>query len=498
MNMDIGTQKQLFIDERFFESTDGVRLCMNPPVQYAEPVLRADRPWEALGIGSYNTVLREADGRFRLWYDALLEGGLPREGARRLCYAESTDGLCWEKPELGLIPFRGSTANNIVAPPLERQSQQGATVLRDERAAPAERYKLWTKFQPTDRQVAAGVEPGLWAMHSADGIHWRVYPGQPNPPDTMCDTQNMLFWDDRLELYVGYTRVRETQAYGEAATMGVELNAAGQGRYRAVGRITSPDLRTWSPLEIVFEADATDLAIPVPDRSDDPRPVVDFYTSCALKYPDAQDVYLMLPAAFYHWGENEFPATFDVQLLTSRDGIRWQRAGDRRPFLRQGPDDSATAGIIVANPWLVPVGDELWLYYSGRGGSHAEKERDGRNTGLFRATMRRDGFISADAGYSGGEFTTPPLRFGGDYLELNLDGSAGGWLKVEIQDAAGRPLPGYGLADADAVLGNAIRRVVTWQGRRGVEELAGRPVKLRFVMRDMKLYAFQFPQHPTD
>ena len=256
MDMDIGTQKQLFIDDRFFDSTDGVRLCMNPPVQHAEPVLRADRPWEALGIGSYNTVLREADGRFRLWYDALLEGGLPREGARRLCYAESTDGLCWEKPELGLIPFRGSTANNVVAPPLERQSQQGATVFRDERAAPAERYKLWTKFQPTDRQVAAGVEPGLWAMHSADGIHWQVYPGQPNPPDTMCDTQNMLFWDDRLDLYVGYTRVRETQAYGEAATMGVELNAAGQGRYRAVGRITSPDLRTWSPLEIVFEADA--------------------------------------------------------------------------------------------------------------------------------------------------------------------------------------------------------------------------------------------------
>ena len=87
--MNIGTHKQLFIDERFFASVNGVCLCMNPPVQHLEPVLRADRPWEALGIGSYNTVLREADGRFRMWYDALLEGGLPHEGARRLCYAES-------------------------------------------------------------------------------------------------------------------------------------------------------------------------------------------------------------------------------------------------------------------------------------------------------------------------------------------------------------------------------------------------------------------------
>ena len=103
------------------------------------------------------------------------------------------------------------------------------------------------------------------------------------------------------------------------------------------------------------------------------------------------------------------------------------------------------------------------------------KSATGRNTGFFRATLRRDGFISADAGYGGGEFTTPLLCFGGNCLELNLDGSAGGWLKVEVQDAAGRPLPGYGLGEADAVLGNAVGKAVTWQGRRGVEELAGRP-----------------------
>ena len=70
---------------------------------------------------------------------------------------------------LDLVEFRGSRANNIVAPLVEQQSMQGATVLRDERAAAEERYKLWTKFQPTDEERAQGVEPGLWAMHSADG-----------------------------------------------------------------------------------------------------------------------------------------------------------------------------------------------------------------------------------------------------------------------------------------------------------------------------------------
>ena len=255
--MDIGTHKQLFIDERFFQHSEDIELCMNLPVQDPDPVLIADRPWEEKGIGAYSTAFRESDGRFRLWYDALLDVGTPQESARRLCYAESEDGVRWEKPSLGLVPFRGSTENNIVAPLLERQSMQGATVYRDERAPADERYKLWSKFRPTDSQIAEGTRSGLWAMHSPDGIHWQTYPNQPNPPNQSCDTQNMFFWDETFKCYVGYTRVRETQSSEEAAL-------AGKAAYRSIGRITSPDFRTWSSTQIVLEADEEDLAIPVP------------------------------------------------------------------------------------------------------------------------------------------------------------------------------------------------------------------------------------------
>ena len=487
--MNIGTRKQLFIDDRFIDSADGVTLCVNAPVQHPDPVLVGDRPWEALGIGAYNTVFREADGRFRMWYDAGMKGGLPSEGARRLGYAESDDGLHWEKPSLGVITFRGSTDNNLVAPHMERQSLQGATVFRDERAPEEERYRLWTKFLPTIEQREAGVGAGLWAMHSPDGIHWTEYPGQPNPPGQMCDTQNMFFWDDRVQQYVGYTRVRETQIRDEAAL------AEGKGRYRTIGRITSPDFRTWSETAIVLEADDEDLASPVPFQRDDPRPNIDFYTSCAMKYGDAQDVYLMFPSAFYHWGEDDYPAAMDTQLLTSRDGIKWRRAGAREPFLRLGADGSLRSGMIFANPWLIPMGDELWLYYVGTARSHAAgDDTQGRRNGIFRATLRRDGFVSADAGYGGGEITTPVLQFGGNRLELNCDGSAGGWLKVEIQDANGQAIAGYGLSDADTVRGNAIRKVVAWGGNSSLDDVVGRPVRLRIVMRGMKLYAFQFTQ----
>jgi hypothetical protein len=483
--MDVGTRKQLFIDERFIASSEGVRLCMNPPVQYPEPVLVADRPWEAQGLGAYNTVLREPDGCLRMWYAATMKSGLPQEGAVRLCYAESDDGLNWNKPSLGLIPFAGSADNNIVAPPLERQSQQGATVYRDERAPAGERYKLWTKFQPTRDEEAAGSRGGLYAMHSADGLRWSIYPGQPSPPGQWSDTQNMLFWDQRLEQYVGYTRVKETQSREEAAAMG-------RGRYRSVGRITSPDFHDWSSTQIVLEADEADLTIPLPAPAPDKQPVLDFYTSCAMPYVDAEDVYLMFPAVFYHWGEEQFPATMDVQLLTSRDGISWRRAGDREPFLRRGLDGSRSGGMVFANPWLVPAGDELWLYYMGSGRTHATNKADPAMSGIFRAALRKDGFISVNSGYGGGSFTTPEICFSGNRLEPNLDGSGGGWLMVEIQDAQGLPAPGFSLAEADPLTGNALRKVVSWGGQSDVSQLAGQPCRLHFVMRDTRLYAFQF------
>ena len=111
--MQIGNKKQLFVDERFIETSEGIDINMNLPVQHPDPVLIADHPWEREGVSDYNTVFREKDGRFRMWYGAAMHRGLPREGAIRLCYAESDDGIHWDKPSLGLVTFQGSKDNNI-------------------------------------------------------------------------------------------------------------------------------------------------------------------------------------------------------------------------------------------------------------------------------------------------------------------------------------------------------------------------------------------------
>ena len=106
--------------------------------------------------------------------------------------------------------------------------------------------------------------------------------------------------------------------------------------------------------------------------------------------------------------------------------------------------------------------------------------------------MRLDGFGSMRADYDGGEVLTKPLIFSGKQLSLNFATSAAGEIKIEIQDANGKPVPGFTLAECREVIGNEISRNVTWESTAKLSDLAGKPVRLRIVMKDADLYALQF------
>jgi hypothetical protein len=111
---------------------------------------------------------------------------------------------------------------------------------------------------------------------------------------------------------------------------------------------------------------------------------------------------------------------------------------------------------------------------------------------LRRYVLRTDGFASVNAPYAGGELLTRPLTFEGNKLAVNFATSAAGDIRVEIQDAAGRVMPGYALDDSRELIGNEIERVVSWKGGEDVGKLAGTVVRLRFVMKDADLYSLRF------
>jgi hypothetical protein len=149
----------------------------------------------------------------------------------------------------------------------------------------------------------------------------------------------------------------------------------------------------------------------------------------------------------------------------------------------------------------------MYMYYVGSDRLHGWG-RDDRNNRLLttaglaptettslisRVVLRRDGFVSARAAYTGGEFTTPLLRFTGRELVLNVDTSATGLVRCELLNAKGQPIDGYALADCDMIhTTNEIHRPVRWKGQSDVSPLAGQPVRLRVAFRDTDLYAFQF------
>ena len=200
-------------------------------------------------------------------------------------------------------------------------------------------------------------------------------------------------------------------------------------------------------------------------------------------------IYLMFPKRFFpkrkvreDWTASGIS---ESAFMASRDGIHWDRRF-MEAFLRPGPDpDNWTDRNMYKGVGVVPTGPaEISIYY-------IEHYRH-PSVRLRRGALRIDGFVSVNGPYSGGEFLTRPLVFQGKELVLNYATSAAGSLRVEVQDVQGRPAEGFGLADCVEIVGDEIERVVTWRAGSDVGSLSGKPVRLRFALKDADLYSIRF------
>jgi hypothetical protein len=182
----------------------------------------------------------------------------------------------------------------------------------------------------------------------------------------------------------------------------------------------------------------------------------------------------------------------DGLFMTSRDGqnfMRWGEAFIRPGLERQGRwiygDNYQNWGIVETRSDDADSPNELSVY-SNEGYWRADGTR------LRRYTLRIDGFVSVRTPLDGGEVTTKPVVFEGGRLMVNFSTSAAGSIRIEIQDVRGRPIDGLSLKDSSEIFGDDIERIVRWKDNRNLSQLAGQPVRLRFVMRDADLFAFRF------
>ena len=155
-------------------------------------------------------------------------------------------------------------------------------------------------------------------------------------------------------------------------------------------------------------------------------------------------------------------------------------------FIRPGLDFNNwhDRGIYFEVGILQTSDTEMTMY--GMENAHLPTQR------IRRYTLRTDGFVSVNSGFRGGEFTTRPFTFTGRELEVNYSTSAVGSFKVEIQDADGHALPGFGVDDFPEKFGDEIDGKVSWNGGGDVSVLSGKPVRLRIVLKDADIYAFKF------
>ncbi len=486
----IGSRRELFVGGFLVDRLGGgARLQLHHP-EPRETVLVHDAPWEGTGSG-YHSVFQDGD-LYRMYYKAWhldVTKGKVNTASHPLfcCYAESDDGIHWHKPKLGLHEFNGSKANNIAIAsgrmgPITVDAGHPAVFKDENPDAPADaRYKA----------IVRSPKPhGLHALKSPDGLHWAPMADAPVITSGAFDSQNLAFWDPVRKEYRAYWRI-----FTSGTTDAENWKPGG---VRAIRTATSPDFVNWSkPIDVAYVD----------------SPAEHLYTNQIKPYYRAPHIFIGFPTRYVERGwspsmralpeleHREWRAGASLRygtalteglLMASRDGVlfnRWNEA-----FLRPGIEREGTWHyghqyiawhVVETKSPLEGAPNELSLYAG-------ESYWTGTSSELRRYTLRLDGFVSAGAPMSGGEVVTKLVTFEGDRLQLNFSTSAAGTLRVEFQDAAGRPIPGFTAADCDDVFGDAIQRTVTFQGSGDVGKLAGKPVRLRFVLNDADVYAFQF------
>ena len=487
----IGGRRALFIDDFLIEQlSGGASLRMHQPVP-REIAIEHDAPWEGTGCG-YHSVFKDGD-LYRMYYKAWhleVKAGklLSNRHPLYCCYAESDDGIRWRKPELGIHEHQGSKKNNIAITSgtygdLKADAGHPA-VFKDENpdAAPDARYKAI---------VRSSGKRGLLVFKSPDGRHWSPLSKEPifNGIGAF-DSQNLAFWDPAIGKYRAYWR-----AFSEGRITEKEWKPGG---YRIIRTATSDDLVNWGPFQDLKYADS---------------PNEHLYTNQIKHYPRAPHILIGFPTRYIDRGLSAsmkaLPDPEDREarasavkrygysiteglLMASRDGVNFKRWNEG--FLRPGAQRPGTwhygaqyiAWHAVETKSALPGAANELSIYATEGYWH------GKGSALRRYSLRLDGFVSANAPWKGGELLTKPLTFKGAKLELNFATSAAGGVRVEIQDADGKPIPGFALADCPAQFGDAVDRTVAWKNGASVAGLAGRAIRLRFVMKDADVYSFRF------
>jgi len=517
-DLHIGAEPQLFVDNWDIESVQSVtRRWYKPARQGDGPVLAKDKPWEIFPYFTYSNycVLRDPkDGLFKCWYEdaSMRQPGEWPSTTSRLLYAESRDGIRWEKPELDIVFYNGKPTNIVAGRDFGQGSSEknpwpnegvhsAAIIIDPNPPTPEERFRMW--FTHETSQAGRTVHQVACA-HSVDGKHWLPYPSGP----TMGSTENAgdvstLWYDADSRDFVMNTR-KAPMSYVA---------------WSDVNRKTHPLAFGWSPFYAPQRPDLMNKRRIFQTRSHD---FIHWTEPLELLCPD--DDWDNLDEQYYGMGQfqvgrqhfgtlgvfRQADNEMYVRLVYSRDGLHWSPADRGLPFLSPRGPAHWDAHMVSIVPAPIEVGGQLWFFHGGTSGHHdywmstekldVPEARDlaAVHFAMGLATLRRDGFCSLDTGdVRPGVIATRPVFSSGTALFINARCRAGGSIRVTLTDPNGQTLEGCELAKCDLFTGDDVSHKVTWQGRDLIPG-ANTFRRVVFHLRKAEIFSFRFAESDAE
>jgi hypothetical protein len=523
--------RYLFLDDIHIDRAVGLKTLGHPAKRYeGNPLFVKKYPWENVRIQLYgHCIVYNAERKlYQMYYIAYPQpnyypnirvGGAVKIGAATLpAYAESSDGIHWDRPLRKDVSFNTVKETNLLD--LHKGTSFEAGVLWDVHDPdPNRRYKafVWDqnfhgpvpgkvnyRLDPPSSKYPNGVittflqdesgkivheEPyndwGIRVAFSPDGIHWKKHPGWVFP--CYSDTGQSVLYDPPCGKYFAFGRFNQVRSLAKLYHTGADLpsetedkNLIGRNGVspstleyigRNVARMESDDFIHWSEPELVLTGDSRD-----PESFQINSMPVDSYEGLFIGIMEVDN--------------RPFPnSQLPIQLAVSRDSRRWSRVADRIPFIETsapGTWDSDKGddphGFIRPAGGLFVHGDEVRMYYSNLSGPDPF-------IGVGMASWRRDGFVSLHVGDEEGELLTRSFIPTGPELHLNLDASQGE-ATVRVGDFQGRPLAGWKIDwPSEPIHGDRIDTVVRWTGSDFPYRI-GQATTLRIRMRNADLYSF--------
>ena len=485
----IGNRWQLLLDEtvvedRFRLTRQQVKARKHPH----NPVLVRDKPWEGDGVGPVSVIWDPGWGKFRMWYRSFSSSSYYGGAGPPyfILYAESDDGLNWDKPLLDIIEMPGFKHTNVVYTGSFYPRVQGPQVWRDEdEPDSARRYKMISLERRIDED--GRLVSGVQLAYSNDGLHWSLDEDEEPLLNYHSDTYNHVVRAPNDNYWLLYCRPILRDAGRPARGRRTDLQESITGPYRRhsarrVSVAVSEDLYSWSfPRTVLYpdERDAPDI-----DQS------IVFHAGSGL---------LMLYAAM----DGDVTGQNEIKLASSSDGFHWNRYWEREPYIARGTEGTWDSGSVSTSGTPVAHGEFVFIYYNG--GILGQHEAGNRMGSIGVAMTKTNRFVEQSAGDTPGFLLTKEFILEGDRLLVNTTGSnlpnrPPAELRVEIllespsaSDASYTDIivPGFSLADCDVITGDRTKAEVTWNGSGDLSPLKGKPVYLRFQLRNKGLCAFQ-------